>query len=74
MTFMICHEVIYGQLFSTTVDRAINFIEIYGSHASCTETFDLINELEHSDFDHCTKKWTRDSALSKLIFFDEPTL
>ena len=37
--------------------------------ASYTKCLDLMNKLEHSDFDHCIKKLTVDSTLSKFLHF-----
>ena len=35
--------------------------------SSYTKCLDSMNKLEHSDFDHCIKKLTVDSPLSKFL-------
>ena len=58
------HEVIFGQLSFWCSDIDLLFFD-----AAYTKSLDLMGKLEHSDFDHCIKKLTLDSPLSKPLCF-----
>ena len=46
-----------------------NHTDLWIFDASYTKCLDLMNKLEHSDFDHCIKKLTVESPLSKFLHF-----
>ena len=46
-----------------------NHTDLWFFDASDIKCLDLMNKIEHSDFDHCIKQLTVDSPLRKLFSF-----